>query len=280
MKLDAIPTWMFHVPHTLVPKCVLMHQFMRATRPQRTIELGTGNGKGTFMMAAALQENGEGRLETYDLDVVTRRTPNVHELLEVGGTREVVDLNLSPYSYNWLLMEKLREHSAAPGHDVGVYDFCFLDGAHIWSVDALAFLLLDPLMKDGAWVLFDDLGWKTPDADGVWTGRADVPQVDLIVDLLVRPNPRYEVIREDDTWLWARKTPAAADPVAFIRDSKRELDEVYRLRDEDPVAQGVMARAQAYRATNANRIRRRAKMWLRDRGMTNLADQVRWPVGV
>ena len=64
----------------------------------------------------------------------------------------------------------------APG-----YDFCFLDGAHLWEPDALAALLVTQLLRPGGWLLMDDLhfrpartipGWETAFSQDV-RGRAE-----------------------------------------------------------------------------------------------------------
>ena len=84
-----------------------------------------------------------------------------------------------------------------------IYDFCFIDGAQNWSIDGLAFFLVDKLLKPGGWLLFDDLKWtyaekeKRKDiSDGV-TIRALgedeklQPHVELVFELLVKQHPHY-----------------------------------------------------------------------------------------
>ena len=279
MQLKDIPSWTLNVPHTSVRKSVLLYQFVRRIQPHRILELGTGNGKGTFIMAAALEENGAGRVESYDLDLVERRVPNVFEMLAIRDLGRYVDMKLSPYSYTWQLMEQIRQAGAGPGKTVGVYDFCFIDGAHTWNVDALAFLLSDMLLKPGAWVLLDDLGWRPPAPATSLSGPTDVAQVDLIAELLIRPNPEYVVVREDDTWLWARKKPAEADSESLRKESQAELGLAYSDRANLPEAVDALQRAHVMQSTLGSRLRRRVKLWLRKHYLSNLASKIRYPNG-
>jgi predicted O-methyltransferase YrrM len=39
------------------------------------------------------------------------------------------------------------------------FDLCYLDGAHNWFVDGLAFFLVHRLLKPGGWIIFDDVDW-------------------------------------------------------------------------------------------------------------------------
>ena len=88
------------------------------------------------------------------------------------------------------------------------FDYVFLDGAHTWCVDALAFVLLDRLLVPGGHIEFDDYHWTIerspsmkpdvfPATDRMYTREQIAePQVALVVDLLVRPDPRYEEVVE------------------------------------------------------------------------------------
>jgi predicted O-methyltransferase YrrM len=104
-------------------------------------------------------------------------------------------------SYNWSLARLLERH-----HEP-VFDFVMIDGAHTWHHDGFAFVLCDRLLKPGGHVYFDDYDWSLaaspylnpvsfPNTRRMFT-EEQIParQVQLIVDLLVRRDPRYvEVI--------------------------------------------------------------------------------------
>jgi hypothetical protein len=106
-------------------------------------------------------------------------------------------------SYNWSLMRLVRENRGP------LFDYVFLDGAHTWATDALAFMLIDRLLRPGGHVEFDDYFWTIerspsmnprafPASDRMYTAEQMAePQVALVVDLLVRPDDRYEEIVEN-----------------------------------------------------------------------------------
>jgi len=102
-------------------------------------------------------------------------------------------------SYNWDLMKFIREGIRA--------DYVYLDGAHTWNIDALAFLLADRILAVGGVVEFDDYGWyigKSQSSLNYWQNehggveniytdeQVYTPQVALVVDLLVKRDSRYE----------------------------------------------------------------------------------------
>jgi hypothetical protein len=90
-----------------------------------------------------------------------------------------------------------------------VFDYVFLDGAHTWALDALAFCLIDRLLVDCGYIDFDDYSWTLagspsmrpevfPDVRRLYSDeQIDTAQVALVVDLLVRRNPGYHEIVAD-----------------------------------------------------------------------------------
>jgi len=103
-------------------------------------------------------------------------------------------------SYNWSLAKLLQENLGSP-----VFDYCFLDGAHTFAVDALNFFLCDRLTRAGGYIDFDDYSWrirgssldpsKVPEIASQYTEeQIDTRQVALIVDLLVKTDSRYKEV--------------------------------------------------------------------------------------
>ena len=113
---------------------------------------------------------------------------------ELQSQRRLLD------SYNWSLMRLLRDQ---PGFR---FDYIFLDGAHTWAHDALAFLLLDRMLAPGGHIDFDDYDWSIAHSPSMnpkrfpkaseWFSDEQIEtcQVKLVVDLLVRPSGYEEVI--------------------------------------------------------------------------------------
>ena len=146
---------------------------------------------------------GDGHMDLFDYE---DRVDAVIEQLRAAGHINVTGHGNSRClmdSYNWSLMHVL-EHSGGP-----VYDYVFIDGAHTWAHDALAFHLADRLLLPGG----DSRLRRLPlvDARVAVDEPAGVPghrsflhaqahrtrQVALVVDLLVRPDPGYEELIEN-----------------------------------------------------------------------------------
>jgi hypothetical protein len=100
-------------------------------------------------------------------------------------------------SYNWALGKLVLKGKATP-----IFDYCFLDGAHTFAVDALNHFLCDRLLRVGGFMDFDDYNWKlrgssldpalVPEILLQYTEeQIDKRQVKMIVDGLVKTDPRY-----------------------------------------------------------------------------------------
>jgi len=109
---------------------------------------------------------------------------------------------------------KLLEEDPAPR-----FDLCFVDGAHSWGEDGLAFFLADRLLEVGGWMIFDDLDWtraSAPDPVNRRLARKLAPderhtaEVRKVYELLVKPHPSYGEFRTEEFWAYARKLGAAA----------------------------------------------------------------------
>jgi predicted O-methyltransferase YrrM len=173
---------------------------VRATGARVYMEVGVYLGATAEAVAGVLGEEGELHL----LDFADRVEPVAERLRAAGHPHVVAHANSRRAldSYNWSLMKLLRDGRAES------FDYVFLDGAHTWAHDALAFLLVDRLLKPGGHVDFDDYGWTlarspsmSPDVFPVTRQlyseeQIETPQVALVVDLLVRADPRYEEVVE------------------------------------------------------------------------------------
>jgi predicted O-methyltransferase YrrM len=164
-------------------------------------EIGVYEGETTLAIAEILA--GRGQIHLFDFeDKVTAAVERLHReghrnVVAHPNSRKLLD------SYNWSLMRLLRERRGP------VFDYVFLDGAHTWATDALAFVLIDRLLQPGGHVEFDDYYWTIerspsmnprsfPASDRMYTPEQMAEaQVALVVDLLVRPDERYEEIVEN-----------------------------------------------------------------------------------
>lgn len=172
-------------------------EFFATTGCERYAELGVYEGLTAERIARTLGGRGEIHLFDY-ADRVAAAAARVRAtghptVVEHPNTRRVYD------SYNWSLMRLLRDGGPR-------LDYVFVDGAHTWAMDALAFLLVDRLLEPGGYVDFDDYWWSLarspsmnpdafpPTAELFTPEQIAERQVALVVDLLVRPDPRYEEV--------------------------------------------------------------------------------------
>ena len=176
-------------------------EFFKASGSRIYAELGVYKGYTAGRIAEHLGGDGEIHLFDYSNRVheaaARVRSAGHANVVEHRNTRRVMD------SYNWSLMRLLEEREEP------VFDYVFIDGAHTWALDALAFLLVDRLLREGGYVDFDDYRWTLagspsmnprvfPDVRRLYTDeQIREPQVARVVDLLVRRDPRYEELVEN-----------------------------------------------------------------------------------
>lgn len=173
------------------------------------LELGTGFGATTCVLAAAIDEIGGGRIVT--IDQYLHEPVNVRRLLEhVGLSSDLVDAVAEPLGYNWWLADQLRNGFVSSPS----FDLCFLDGAHEFQPDALAFHLAARLLKRGGTFVFDDLNFHLRQVSNwrdVFASRSDreldTEQIRMLWDLVVLPHPAFHRFRItcDGRVGWAQK---------------------------------------------------------------------------
>ncbi len=101
-------------------------------------------------------------------------------------------------SYNWNLSNMVFEMRER--HEAGIFDAVYLDGAHNLFHDGLAVCLLKELIKDGGYLLLDDLFWsysKSPSlakvAINIWTKEQyEDCQVFRVQELFLTNDPNWE----------------------------------------------------------------------------------------
>jgi predicted O-methyltransferase YrrM len=173
-------------------------EFIGNTQCRSIAELGIFKGHTSLEFARFLAGRGELHLFDYTDRVAevadTLRAAGWHNFRTFGSSYKLLD------SYNWSLA-KLLERQAEP-----LYDYVFLDGAHTWAVDALTAFLVDRLLKVGGYFDLDDYEWTLeaspalnprafPLTAKLYTGeQIATKQVKMIVDLVVRRNPRYREV--------------------------------------------------------------------------------------
>ncbi len=194
-----------------------LYDFVLQKQPTDLLELGFWHGKSSCYTAAALHELGRGRLTTVDLHTALDNQPSIRAMLDQAGLASFVHVATESSSYTWWLKKEI-EACTRDGRTVPKYDLCFLDGAHSWAVDGLAFFLVDKLLKSDGYLLLDDYTWSfgtstalkhTDTVKQMPADERDQMHVKLIFELLVKQHPSYaDFSVDDDNWAWARKVHA------------------------------------------------------------------------
>lgn len=189
-----------------------LYDHVRETGARDVLELGTAHGASVAYLAAAVAENGGGTVTTVDRYHFAGPTPE--ETLTRAGLLEKVDLvRIEHSSYSWWLKNEIQERSDPAGNCPAVYDFCLLDGSHDWHIDGLSVLLVERLLRPGAWLALDDLDWSYARSGvarppNLSAEEIATPHVQEIFDVLLRPHPSFTQFRVDHgTWGWAQKAP-------------------------------------------------------------------------
>jgi predicted O-methyltransferase YrrM len=187
--------------------------------PEPTLcEIGVGIGATSLELCRLLDSRGE----IYFFDFEDRIAHLLRDLANAGYS------NIKGFgcerkrfnSYNWPLAKlALASRTTQPG---GIFDFVYLDGAHVFHHDAPTAVLLKELIKANGVVLFDDCEWtlaNAPHLSGnhgptgwarfLWdylyirwsygTEQISHPHVAMICDLFFDHDPGFERVQVGGT---------------------------------------------------------------------------------
>ena len=213
MKLEVVTERVRGIPWMSPQQGAIVYRHIRETEPDLVLELGSGHGVSAAYMAAALDENGHGRLVTLDRADSGFAPGDLLSRIALLDRVEVVSRDDS--SYTWYLKERIEAQSDGDGNCSPMYDFCYIDGAHNWTIDGLAVFLVEKLLRPGSWLLLDDLEWshaaspsRTAEPFPLSEAERREPNMRAVFDLLVRQHPSFTTfVVEDGNWAWARKAP-------------------------------------------------------------------------
>jgi predicted O-methyltransferase YrrM len=220
MTFEEIRRVVGDTPYMGVDEGWELYKHVTEAKPEHCLELGHAHGVSSIYIAGALEANGMGLLDTVDLDTSADRAPNIETLLAGTGLEPRVRIHREKSSYTWFLKNKIEQQSEA-GVCNPCYDFCFIDGPKNWTIDGLAFFLVDKLLRPGGWILFDDYAWSHAKHEGrlstdgislrsLSEQEISEPHIEKIFNLLVMQHAHYSNFTlQDGWWAWAQKTPGA-----------------------------------------------------------------------
>lgn len=239
MKFGEIKGVLAGIPYTRADRGKKLYEHILSTRPAECLELGFAHGVASCYIAAALHELGQGKLTCVDLQSSADLEPNLEKLLETVRLSDFVTIHREQNSYTWFLKKAIEQYSDN-GHCTPRYDFCFIDGAKNWTIDGMAFFCVDKLLRQNAWLLFDDYRWSYRDrsvsvSDGITIremsdDQIDAPNIALIFHLLVMQHPAYSKFIIDEDWAWAQKVLAPEKAVRIIASTSFRYRVLKKLR--------------------------------------------------
>jgi predicted O-methyltransferase YrrM len=232
MGFDEVARAVAGVPFMSPEQGRIVYDHVRATRPAEVLELGTAHGVGAAYLAAGLDDNGAGRLTTVDF-AGAAYDPSPEAVLAHAGVAARVQVVRDFSSYTWWLKEQVQARSDRAGNVEPLYDFVYLDGAKHWTIDGLAVVLVEKLLRPGGWLLMDDLDWTYAQdpgreaTDGIVhrelsERERSEPHLRAVFDLIVAQHPSFTDVRvQDEWWGWARKAPG--EPRRYSVETSRPL---------------------------------------------------------
>jgi predicted O-methyltransferase YrrM len=205
----------------------IVHDHVRRSGARDVLELGTAHGVSAAYLAAA-----GASVTTVDF-AGAAYDPAPEDVLARAGVADRVTVVREFSSYTWWLKERVAERSDAAGNVAPLYDFVYLDGAKNWTIDGLAVVLVEKLLRPGGWLLLDDLYWTYAQdpgrvaTDGIVhrelsEAERTQPHLRAVFDLIVAQHPSFTELRvQDEWWGWARKAPG--EPRRLTLETSRPL---------------------------------------------------------
>src|SRR3954470_20036278 len=230
--LDDVVGAVAGLPYMSPAQGRIVFDHILATRPAEVLELGTGHGVSAAYLAAGLASVGAGRLTTVD-HAQARFDPGPEEVLARAGVADRVTIVRQFSSYTWWLKELVSARSDRAGNVEPIYDFVYIDGAKNWTIDGLAVVLVEKLLRPGGWLLMDDLDWTYAQdpgreaTDGIVHRELSEPErtqphLRAVFDLIVAQHPAFTELKvQDEWWGWARKAPG--EPRRYSVETSRPL---------------------------------------------------------
>jgi predicted O-methyltransferase YrrM len=178
----------------------MLKQVLRENPAPTIAEVGIGVGATTLELLKLLDHKGR----IYLFDFQDKLDELADDLTKLGLTNFVMLGNENkPYNgYGWSLAKLLlKSRLESP---VGLFDYVYLDGAHLFHHDAASVVILKELIKPNGILLLDDYHWMIATSptmrpelrpqvvDEFSAEQINTPHVKLICDLFLDPDPNWQ----------------------------------------------------------------------------------------
>ena len=227
MSFEDVAAAVAGVPFMTPEQGRIVFDHVQRTGARDVLELGTAHGVSAAYLAAA-----GAAVTTVDF-AGAAYDPAPEDVLARAGVADRVTVVREFSSYTWWLKERVAERSDAAGNVAPLYDFVYLDGAKNWTIDGLAVVLVEKLLRPGGWLLLDDLEWTYAQdprriaTDGIVHRELSEPErtqphLRAVFELIVAQHPSFTELRvQDEWWGWARKAPG--EPRRLTLETSRPL---------------------------------------------------------
>jgi predicted O-methyltransferase YrrM len=224
---DEVAAAVAGVPFMSPEQGRIVHDHVARTNARDVLELGTAHGVGAAYLASA-----GAHVTTVDHEG-SSYDPAPEATLAKAGLTNRVTLVREYSSYTWWLKTQVEQRSDRHGNVAPAYDFIYLDGAKNWTIDGLAVILAEKLLRPGGWLLLDDLDWTYAQdphrqaTDGIVHRELSEPErtqphLRAVFDLIVAQHPSFTELKvQDEWWGWARKAPG--EPRRYTLETTKPL---------------------------------------------------------
>jgi predicted O-methyltransferase YrrM len=153
-KLNSITSKYHDLPYMTHEQALYMRGIILKHGCKSLCELGHFHGKSSVYMGSILEEQGFGKLTTFDLKNIRRiiLPPRIEDLIKEFSLENYINPVITDSGYIWDMIDMIEQR-------IDTFDFCYIDGTHTFESTLSAFILVDKLMEDGGIVIFDDYSW-------------------------------------------------------------------------------------------------------------------------
>jgi len=206
-KINAITEKYKDLPYMRHEQALYLRDLIHQNKFKNLCELGHFHGKSSVYLGAILEEQGVGKLTTFDL-LSNKLVPNINDLMQEFSLENYINPIVSREGYSWDLANLIKA-------DAEKFDFCYIDGGHTFESTLIAFVLSNIMIKSGGIIVFDDLTWTiTKSIVSLGPAILDVPryrnssiiqrntpQVKMVCDLVVSQYD-YTLVEVIDKFDW------------------------------------------------------------------------------